>query len=185
MQTKLTIDKLMTVYRSYMAKIRGAWYRHKFYRVGTGLEVKGKLEMRGPGNVIAGKDLHLSKNVALNTLTAQSKIMIGNEVDIGDSSFIGAYGQLIIGDNTAIAGGVVILDTDLHGIDGQPAKERPIRIGRHVWIGLRAIILEGVTIGDNAIVGAGSVVTKSVDANSIVAGNPARFIRETKMGMTS
>ena len=185
MQTKLTIDRLMSAYRSYMARIRGAWYRHKFHRVGTGLEVKGKLEMRGPGKVIAGKDLHLSKNVTLNTLTAQSKILIGNEVDIGDSSYIGAHGQIIIGDNTAIAGGVTILSTDFHGIDGEPTKERPILIGRHVWIGLKAIILEGVTIGDNAIVGAGSVVTKSVAPNSIVAGNPARFIRETKRGMTS
>ena len=185
MQTKVTTDKLMTAYRSHLAKIRGAWYRHKFHRVGTGLEVKGKLEMYGAGKVIAGKDLHLSKNVALNTLTAQSKILIGNEVDIGDSSYVGAHGQIIIGDNTAIAGGVTILSTDFHGIDGQPTKERPIIIGRHVWIGLRAIILEGVIIGDNAIVGAGTVVTKPVAPNTIVAGNPARFIRETKKGMTS
>ena len=84
-----------------------------------------------------------------------------------------------------IAAEVVIFDTDWHGIDGQPPKEEPISIGRHVWIGLRALILEGVTIGDNSIVGAGSVVTKSVAPNSVVAGNPARFIRETKMGATS
>lgn len=54
----------------------------------------------------------------------------------------------------------------------------PIKIGDNVWIGERAIILKGVTIGDNAVIAAGSVVTKNVDKNTIVAGNPAKFIKK-------
>ncbi len=57
---------------------------------------------------------------------------------------------------------------------------QPIRIGNGAWIGAKAIILKGVTIGEGAIVGAGSVVTRDVAPYTIVAGNPARFIRNTE-----
>jgi len=57
------------------------------------------------------------------------------------------------------------------------AKAQPVTIGDHVWIGTRALILPGVTIGDGAVVGAGSVVTKDVLPNGVVAGNPARLLR--------
>ena len=59
---------------------------------------------------------------------------------------------------------------------------RPIRIGRNVWIGGGAIILPGVTIGDNALIGAGSVVTKDIPSRVFAAGNPCRVIRELEHG---
>jgi acetyltransferase-like isoleucine patch superfamily enzyme len=55
---------------------------------------------------------------------------------------------------------------------------KPIRIGRGAWLGARVIILKGVTVGEGAVVGAGSVVTRDVAPYTLVAGNPARFIRE-------
>ena len=55
---------------------------------------------------------------------------------------------------------------------------RPVRIGRNVWIGIHCIIMRGVTIGDNSVVAAGSVVTKSVPPNTLVAGNPAAPVRQ-------
>jgi acetyltransferase-like isoleucine patch superfamily enzyme len=173
---------LIVRYKFIQAKFRGAWCKRKFYSVGDGLRIDGPLGIAGLGKVIAGRNLHLDKNVVLSTFTPQAEIRIGSNVLIGGRTFIGAQGLVTIGDNTMIAGQVMIFDSDFHGIDDQPTQERPIRIGSHVWIGIRAMILEGVTIGDNSIVGAGSVVSKSVAPNSIVAGNPARFIRETKMG---
>jgi acetyltransferase-like isoleucine patch superfamily enzyme len=56
-------------------------------------------------------------------------------------------------------------------------KTAPVKIGDNVWIGMNAVILKGVTIGDNSIVAAGAVVTKSVPANTIVAGNPAAVVK--------
>lgn len=90
--------------------------------------------------------------------------------------------RIVIGENCAIARNVLIMDFDAHLItymDGTTNKvTAPITIGNSVWIGVGATILKGVTIGDNAIIGAGAVVTKDVAANTIVAGNPARVIRE-------
>ena len=86
--------------------------------------------------------------------------------------------SITIGENAAIAGGVVIRDSDDHSIVSHPYQmTKPVVIGNHVWIGENAMILKGVHIGDGSIVGAGSVVTKDVPPNSLVAGVPARVIR--------
>lgn len=90
--------------------------------------------------------------------------------------------RITIGNQCAIARNVMIMDFDAHEITyadgGSNAVTAPITIGDHVWIGVGAMILKGVTIGDNAVIGAGAVVTKDVRANTIVAGAPARVIRE-------
>lgn len=84
-----------------------------------------------------------------------------------------------IGENVAIGPDVMIRDNDSHIIDGKVEEEtQPIVIGDHVWVGARAIILKGVTIGDGAIIAAGAVVTKNVLPGSVVGGNPARLIKE-------
>ena len=90
--------------------------------------------------------------------------------------------RITIGNNVAIANNVTIMDSDFHDIFNSKGEiinnSAPVNIGDHVWIGRESIILKGVTIGDNAIIAAGSVVTKDVPANSIVAGNPAKIIKE-------
>lgn len=87
-----------------------------------------------------------------------------------------------IGNQCAIGRNVMIMDFDAHHItysDGTSnCYTAGVEIGDHVWIGAGATILKGVKIGDNAIVGAGSVVTKDVEENTIVAGNPAKIIKE-------
>ena len=110
-----------------------------------------------------------------------------SELEIG-SGYMNAGAQIrckeriTIGENCAIARNVLIMDFDAHLItyaDGSTNRvTAPITIGNSVWIGAGATILKGVTIGDNAIIGAGSVVTKDVKPNTIVAGNPAKLIRE-------
>lgn len=87
-----------------------------------------------------------------------------------------------IGNQCAIGRNVMIMDFDAHHIRYDDGSENrytaEIKIGNHVWIGAGATILKGITIGDGAIIGAGAVVTKDVEANSIVAGNPAKVIHE-------
>lgn len=90
--------------------------------------------------------------------------------------------KISIGDQCAIGRNVMIMDFDAHDItyaDGSTnCITKPVVIEDHVWIGVGSTILKGVTIGKGSIVGAGSVVTKDVPPNTIVAGNPARVIKE-------
>lgn len=84
---------------------------------------------------------------------------------------------ITLGDNVQIGPNVTIA-TDNHDLkDHYILKCRPVTINNNAWIGANATILPGVTVGENAVIGAGSVVTKDVPANTVVAGNPARVIR--------
>ena len=119
---------------------------------------------------------------------APLRVDYGTQIHIGPGTFVN-YGltaldvvEIRIGANCQLANDIQLL-TPIHPLDPQPRREgweagEPITIGDNVWIGGGAIVLPGVTIGDDSVVGAGSVVTKDVPARTVVAGNPARVIRE-------
>ena len=113
-------------------------------------------------------------------------LTIGDNVGISQAALV-CHKSITILNNVKIGGGTCIYDTDFHSLDPQiragsddirHRAEKPVLIKSNAFIGAHCIILKGVTIGENSIVGAGSVVTKSVPDNQIWAGNPARFIRE-------
>lgn len=89
------------------------------------------------------------------------------EIHIGDKTQIGPMCQILTADHPR----------DAATRDAGLEFGKPIRIGRNVWIGGGAIILPGVTVGDDAVIGAGSIVTRDVASGSTVAGNPARALR--------
>ena len=129
--------------------------------------------------------LYLIQRVCIRTMSPVAKIFIGNDVGISGCT-IAAEKSIRIGNNVMIGTGVLITDSDVHPLDARIRREggggeavfsAPIDIGDDVFIGARAIILKGVTIGRGAVVGAGAVVTHDVPANSIVAGNPARVVK--------
>lgn len=104
---------------------------------------------------------------------------VGNQTYL-NGVIIDCSDGITIGEYCAIADGV-IMDNSFHPLtkDGVTKESRcPVRIGNKVWIATNAIILPGVTIGDGAVVAAGSVVTKSVPARCVVAGVPAKVIKE-------
>jgi len=112
-----------------------------------------------------GYNIRLGKNVYANHNLV---ILDGNEVTIGDNVFIAPN---------------VVLTTASHPVD--PATRisglefaKPIVLGVNVWIGANAVVLPGITIGANSTIGAGSVVTKSIPANCVAAGNPCRVLRQ-------
>jgi acetyltransferase-like isoleucine patch superfamily enzyme len=90
---------------------------------------------------------------------------------------IDCFERIVIGQGVAISKGVTIRDSDGHSINGKNRIAAPIIIGNHVWIGLNATILKGVSIGNGAVVAAGAVVTRDVSANALVGGVPARVIK--------
>ena len=109
----------------------------------------------------------------------------GKNIAIGEDVFINAcchfqdHGGVTIGDGCQIGHNVVFATLN-HGLAPEERKSTypaPIVLGRNVWVGSNATILQGVTIGDNAVVAAGTVVTKDVAANTVVGGVPAKFMR--------
>lgn len=142
--------------------------------VGTGLTLRSSVR----SNVIG-----VCQPVILRTLLANSEIIIGNDVGISGATLVAAD-CIKVGDRVLIGSGVLIIDSDQHPIDPQLRRENPniakasaISIGNDVFIGARAILLKGVHVGDGSVIGAGSVVTQDVPAMVVVAGNPARIIR--------
>ena len=117
-------------------------------------------------------------------LKTSKKPILGKDVTaIGYEGFWDCQGQITIGDYSFLAHGVKIL-TGYHDYSltnkkrQQTVRTKPVTIGKGVWIASFVIILPGVIIGDHAVVGAGSVVTKNIPARQLWAGNPAKFIKE-------
>jgi acetyltransferase-like isoleucine patch superfamily enzyme len=113
----------------------------------------------------------------------EGAVEIGRKTVMGQECTISAYKRVRIGEQCVIADRAMFIDFD-HGVVEveRPIREqgiytRDVEVGSNVWIGYGACILRGVRVGDNAIVGANSVVTKDVPANAVVAGIPARVIR--------
>ena len=122
--------------------------------------------------------------VRIKTFSLEATVILGHRVGLNGTSITCRSKTIQIGDDTKIGPDCLITDTDFHGLEpGERLQsffenDKSVEVGRNVWIGMRCIILKGVTIGENAIIGAGSVVTKDVEPNSIYAGNPARLIRK-------
>jgi acetyltransferase-like isoleucine patch superfamily enzyme len=107
-------------------------------------------------------------------------IRIGNGTYLNRNTTIVAHDRVEIGKNCKIAWDVVIMDTDQHAIPQMMNTNRPVVIGDDVWIGCRAIILKGVTIGARSVIAAGSVVTRSIPAETLAGGVPARTLASLK-----
>jgi acetyltransferase-like isoleucine patch superfamily enzyme len=110
-----------------------------------------------------------------------SQLSIGDYCIILPGARITAATLIRVGDNCMFATNCYVTDADWHDLydrTAAPGKTRAVVLGNNVWIGDSAIVCKGVQIGDNSIVGAGAIVTRDVPANVIVAGNPARIVKQ-------
>jgi acetyltransferase-like isoleucine patch superfamily enzyme len=128
-------------------------------------------------DMIVGDHFKIWSTHRTTLVTGWGKLRIGDRVFLNNGVFVSCVHEITIGDDVAIANDVYLTDSDSHGVEGRPVREAPIRIGSGSWIGARAFILPGVTIGTRSLVAAGSVVTRDVPDDTMVGGNPARVIR--------
>lgn len=153
---------------------------------GRGLRAERLPYIRGCGSLSLGNDVRLSGRSCFYFMRVEGlspRITIGDRVFIGNGCTLSAAQDITVGDDVLISSGVRIHDNDGHPLDAKrrvagesitASEARPVKIEDGAWIGASAIILKGVTIGRNAVVGAGSVVTRDVAPDTIVAGNPAQ-----------
>jgi len=110
----------------------------------------------------------------------QGRITIGDACLMSPGSRISASDEIVLGDGCMLANGAYITDSDWHGLYdriNRAEEPTPVKLGDNVWVGDHATVLKGVTIGDNSVVAAGSVVTHDMPANVVVAGNPAKIVK--------
>lgn len=118
-----------------------------------------------------------SRIVAPMTIVHGDKVRIGRNAIVMPNSLMMASGTITIEDNVQVAAYVKLISNNHDPYDRMILTCRPVVLKRNCWIGAGTVILPGVTVGENSIVGAGSVVTKDVPDNTVVAGNPAKFIK--------
>ncbi|MEI6286662.1 MAG: acyltransferase [Bacillota bacterium] len=133
------------------------------------IEVLENAELVINNNVFIGPNVHI-------IVGKNGKLIFGEQDDsyteLTHGSKIVADKYIKIGSDCLLSWDLLIMDTSTHRINGK-INEQPIEIGNHVWLCARAVIMKGVSIGDNSIVATGAIVTKNVAANTVVGGNPA------------
>ena len=161
---------------------------------GKNLQIPGKVSwlIRG-ARITIGDNFYLSSGNGVNPIASNlqadvyvepgATLTIGNNVGMS-STRLWIHESARIGNNVKIGGCVLITDTDAHPMDymarrssNEGTKSAPVVIEDDVWVGAHCIILKGVTIGARSVIGAGSVVTKSIPADCVAAGNPCRVIK--------
>lgn len=200
----LTISFLHLFYNlktaSYLNRIntgiRSMWLRCEFKHIGNKIYFLKGVHIIGAKYIIIGNNTSFGKGCILtawdNYLEQKFSphIKIGKNCNFGDYNHITATNNIIIGDGTLTGRWVTITDnshgqTDYLSLQCPPIKRAiyskgPVKIGNNVWIGDKATILPGVTIGDGAVIGANSLVTKDIPPYCVVGGNPAVILKGNK-----
>lgn len=144
----------------------------------------GPVSLGNHATVIATPDRKVRITV-WSDLQARGKIEIGDFSLICPGVRISAATEIVVGESCMLAQGAFITDSDWHGVYDRSlaiGNTAPVRIGSNVWIGDSAIICKGVSIGQNSIIGAGSVVVRDIPANVVAAGNPAAVMKALEPG---
>ncbi|WP_335921481.1 acyltransferase [Shewanella chilikensis] len=170
----------------------------KNVQCGKRFQPMGIIFLKNRGSLIIGDDFRVNSTPYSNPIGGgertcfqilpSAKLLIGNRVSFSNV-FITVSLSVTISDGVMLGAGVCIFDTDFHSLNfhervgrrfgiTEKVKMSPVYLGRNVFVGTRAIILKGVTIGENSIVSAGSVVVNDIPSNEVWGGNPARYIRK-------
>jgi acetyltransferase-like isoleucine patch superfamily enzyme len=169
----------------YLNKIRNLFFA-RYCRINL-VQTCGRTYVSGGRPAICNQgSFHLGHGVCFRSFRTQTRIDVFKDASlkIGDGCFINdgvnicCSTAITIGPHTKLADWVVFYDTDFHPIQpSEPVRSESITVGKNVWIGARAMILPGSTIGDHSVIAAGAIVRSHIPARSIAAGIPAKVIK--------
>ncbi len=160
----------------YRQRAKALWALRKVGKVGRKAVVLGWPTVDAT-NLVIGDEFKIWSGHRQTLISGWGKLTIGDRVFVNCGTVLLSVVEITIGDDVALANEVYVMDSNSHGVEGRDTVEAPVRIGDGTWVGARAMILPGVTIGKRVVVGAGSVVTRDVPDDVLVAGNPARVVR--------
>jgi acetyltransferase-like isoleucine patch superfamily enzyme len=141
----------------------------------------GSFTVIDTGKLRIGEDARINEQVIIGGMkTPKSSLDLGKRTIIMEYSFINTTMPITIGDDTGIGGHCLLFTHGswLNQMEGFPVAFAPITLGKSVWLPWRVFIMPGVTIGDKVVVGANSLISKSVASNTLIAGSPAKVIKE-------
>lgn len=154
---------------------------------GKNILINHRFKIKGNGKLTLGDNLHLwahEEPNAFHFYHPNAQISIGHNTTLNGIT-CHCYTKISIGDH-CLAGSAIVMDTDFHNwedpghvLHGQKMS-KPVSIGEGVWLGGQCAVLKGIQIGDGAVVGFRAVVTKEVNARSVVAGNPAKEVKSSQ-----
>lgn len=165
------------------AVLRARWYLRRATSVGARVRLHGKPRVLNRGTMVVGDRVRLSSTIATLELVADhgGRLVIEEGVFLNFGCSLAASECITVGAWSQFGPHCMVMDNAYHYVEPERRLERPpsapVAIGRNVWLGARVIVLPGVTIGDDACVAAGSVVTKDVPARALVGGVPAKLIK--------
>lgn len=176
-----TIEYMIQTYRLLFSRFRGFVLRVRGGDIGRKNSIGRNCQFLNPRNISLGSRVTLENNVFIKIVSPTAKFAVGDFVFIGMGVEFDILQEVKIGSHVLLAPGVFITDHNHQTvaslrIDQQECIAKPVVIENDVWVGAKAIILPGVTIGRGAVVGAGSVVVNDVEEMTIVAGVPAKLI---------
>lgn len=204
------MDRESSLYRLTRIALNSALARLQLRKMGSGTRLEHPSYFTGPKNITLGKGVEIRHGCCLYAGGGEGvnleignycrvkeycvfdcyggTISLGEKVLVGQGSTIHGHGGVSIGDHSLLGARVGVLSNN-HNFRGVPEFIQdqgetfaPTTIGQNVWIGSNTIILAGVSIADNCVVGAGAVVSKSIPAFSLALGVPARVIRSLRVG---
>lgn len=171
---------------NFWAVSRARWYLRRATSLGPKARVWGRPVIQNFGELVIGDRLQLVSTVARSEIVSgpQGRVEIGDRVYINYGCSISAQDLVSIGNGSSIGTYCILMDNDFHSVDPALRNERPpsspIILEENVWLGARVIVLKGVRIGRDSVIGAGSVVTRDIPPSSVAAGSPARVIRSVE-----
>jgi acetyltransferase-like isoleucine patch superfamily enzyme len=170
---------------------RGVTIRHPHrVRIDDGSIIDDDVVLDGKGERNTTLHVHEGAIVGRNTILSckGGQLTIGRQANISVNCTLISETQLTVGDKVLVAGHCYVIAGGNHGLDNidAPILEQPLQqkggvdVQRHSWLGAGAVVLDGVTVGHDAVVGAGAVVTRSVPAYTIAGGVPAKVMRDRR-----
>lgn len=175
---------LALLWNNGRSTINARWGLRAADSVGARVRLAGRARIVNEGTMIIGERVQIFSALATTELVTgpEGTLEIGDRTFVNSGCSFGALKLVRIGPNCQIGPHTMILDNDFHRIEPERRLERPesrpVILEENVWIGARAIILPGVTIGAGSCIGAGSVVTRDVPPRTFAAGVPARPVSE-------
>ena len=176
--------RIKSVFKVILSYISNPFSLLRMGRVGKWIDIRRGMKVNSPKNIQLGNHVMIGRMSRLSSYEG-GRIVIEDDCYIGQFFSIMAGGNVVIKKHTLIASFVAIIGEN-HNIDpeagvkygNQPLIKNDVEIGENCWIGEKVVILPGVTIGDWSIIGACSVVNKSIPSYSIAVGNPSKVIKK-------